>query len=146
RLSPPSDSGRQQTITCYGRQPFAILLSLSQIVDPIPINTNRGVAPAIFNSGYQPVRREITDKIVTPIGDRAGTKRVGEQGRRGIEIIPRHLGVNISLAAQKATDVAAVFPQQRIHFVFRMSLKEEEQRNLVPLFDKCIDARRRGGR
>ena len=76
--------------------------SLFQIIDPVLVYANGGVAPTVFNYGDETFHWEIADEIAAPLAERARVKVVGED-RRGVgEIILRHLRVDVPLVAQEA--------------------------------------------
>src|SRR5438445_11235066 len=82
--------------------------------------------------------RKRLEQLLAPL--RQGSRSHGGQCPDSlfVKVTTRHGRVSLSLSPEEALDIAAIFEQQRIGFVFGMPLEKDEQ--AVSLFYERVDA------
>src|SRR5467141_1752137 len=106
---------------------------------PVAINARRRRTPDIRQAALRRRERKVGEQLLAPVHARAGAKRRQQAGGRGVEIVFRHRRESLPLAAQEASDVAAVLAEQARRVIFRMALEKYEE--APALLREAVDAR-----
>src|SRR5439155_14957326 len=114
------------------------ILLRAQVQEPIAIDARGCRTPRVRHFSCQEGSRKLLEQPFAPL--RQGSRSHGGQCPDGlfVKVTTWHGRVGLSLAPEEALDIAAIFEQQRIGFVFRMPLEKDEQ--AASVFDERVDA------
>src|ERR1700676_1733625 len=109
------------------------------VVEPVAVDAPRRATPDVLEILRQPVGREAGEEFGIPLRQGPGTEIDRDRFRFCVEIPLRYRRADLVFAAEEAADVPAVFAEQALGLVLRMSLEVDEEALLL-LLDEAADA------
>ena len=115
------------------------MLLRAHIQEPITVDMYPCWTPRVLHSLRRHRRREMREHLLAPIRQCALSQSRQGLDRLLVEIALRHPRVGLPLVHEEALDIASILEQQRMGFILRMALEENEQ--ALALLHERIDAR-----